>query len=73
MGFLLKVVEMGGGKTDIKGLAGELGMKLSAVNMRMTRLRKKFGRPSGNTGAGDSELALCWCIVCSLMWETWER
>ena len=57
LGFLLKVVEMGGGKTDIKGLAGELGMKVGAVNMRMTRLRKKFGRPSGDTGAGGSELA----------------
>ena len=55
--FLLKVVEMGGGKTDIKGLAGELGMKVGAVNMRLVRLRKKFGRTGGSTGAGGSEWA----------------
>jgi hypothetical protein len=55
--FLLKVVEMGGGKTDIKGLAEELGMKYSAVNMRLTRMRRKFGRPGGSTGVWGSKLA----------------
>jgi hypothetical protein len=31
-------------------------MKVGAVNMRLVKLRKKFGRTAG-TGAGGSELA----------------
>lgn len=30
------------GKTDIKGLAQECGLKMGAVSMRLTRLRKKW-------------------------------
>ena len=36
--FLLKVVELSGGKTDLKALASELGLKVSAASMRLTRL-----------------------------------
>ena len=50
LGFLFKVVELSGGKADLKGLAGELGLKSSALSMRLTRLRKKFGQSGGVAG-----------------------
>jgi hypothetical protein len=40
--FLERMVEFSGGKTDVKALAAEVGLKPSAVNMRLVRLRKKF-------------------------------
>jgi hypothetical protein len=51
--FLLKVVELSGGKTDWKALESELGLKESAARMRLTRLRKKFAQNTG-THSGDS-------------------
>lgn len=45
--FLQKMVEFGAGKTDLKGVAAELGLKVSAVSMRLTRLRKKLGKTRG--------------------------
>jgi len=54
LGFLFKVVEMAGGRTDLKGLTGELGLKSSAVSMRLTRLRKRFGQPRvAETGGAE--------------------
>ena len=49
--FLLKVMEFSRGKTDLKGLATELGMKTGAVHMRLSTLRKGFGQHAG-AGAG---------------------
>ena len=42
--FFQKMIEFGSGKTDLKGVAAELGLKVSAVSMRLTRLRKKLGK-----------------------------
>ena len=54
--FLMKVLEFSGGKTDLKGLAEEWGLRLSAASMRLTRLRKKFAQNVGvGAGAADSE------------------
>jgi DNA-binding MarR family transcriptional regulator len=41
--LLEKLVEFSGIKPDIRGLAKELGLKPSAVSMRLTRVRKKLG------------------------------
>ena len=51
--FLERMVEFSGGKTDVKALAAEMGMKPSAVSMRLIRLRKKFGTAgTGRKGGG---------------------
>jgi hypothetical protein len=42
--FLSKVVEFSGGKTDVKALAADIGLKPTAVYMRLVRMRKKFGK-----------------------------
>jgi DNA-binding CsgD family transcriptional regulator len=47
--FVQRVLEFSGGKTDNKAVANELGLKEGAVNMRLVRLRKKYG-VRGNTG-----------------------
>jgi hypothetical protein len=55
MHFLEKLIEYSGGKVDLKGVAEEMGMKVTAISMRMTRLRKKFGgggERSGRKGTG---------------------
>jgi hypothetical protein len=40
--FLENVVKYSEGKTDLKGLAQDCGLKAGAVSMRLTRLRKKW-------------------------------
>jgi hypothetical protein len=40
--FFVKVWEFSGGKVDLKAVAGELGLNVAAVSMRITRLRKKL-------------------------------
>lgn len=49
--FLEKVWEFSGGKTDVKGLASELGMTTGAVSMRLSRLRKRIASAGGKRGA----------------------
>src|SRR5271170_5049854 len=43
MEFLLRALEFCGGKVNIKDLAEETGLKVGAVSMRLTRLRRKYG------------------------------
>jgi predicted transcriptional regulator len=47
--FLAKVLECSNGKIDFKGLAEAVGMNNSAVRMRLTRLRRKFGAATAKT------------------------
>jgi hypothetical protein len=49
--FLEKVWEFSGGKTDVKGLASELGLKTGAVSMRLSRLRKRIASAGRKRGA----------------------
>jgi Myb-like DNA-binding domain len=52
VGFLLKLVELAGGKgTNFRGLADEMGLKVPAVRMRITRLRKKLDKKGGEERA----------------------
>lgn len=41
--FFAKVWQFSGGKVDLKAVSEELGLNVSAVSMRVTRLRKKLG------------------------------
>jgi DNA-binding MarR family transcriptional regulator len=47
--FLEKLIQYSGGTTNTKAVAEELGMKPSAISMRLTRLRKKFGGSAGSS------------------------
>jgi hypothetical protein len=49
--FLEKVWEFSGGKTDIRGLASELGLTTGAVSMRLSRLRKRIASAGRKRGA----------------------
>ena len=40
--FLESLVRYSGGKTDLKGVAEECGLKISAVSMRITRMKRKW-------------------------------
>jgi transposase-like protein len=55
--FLEKLIQYSGGTTNIKAIAEEMGMNPSAIRMRLTRLRKKFGDGAGGS-PGKARAAL---------------
>jgi hypothetical protein len=52
--FLEKVWDFSEGKTDVQGVASELGMKSGAVSMRLSRLKKKIASAGRRRGAGGN-------------------
>lgn len=46
--FMESLVRYSAGKTDLRGVAEECGLKVGAVSMRVTRLKRKWKMEAGN-------------------------